>query len=481
MIVFLLAYAVFVCRNTLYITARRIRSLDDDAIRAMLEQEDESDKEIGGEESDDEERAVNESDHSSDSEIDGDQLEDSDRSNHSESSDEDNENYYLCKDKVTKWYKNPCVSKFAKTPSRNLLKFYPSPRNNASHIEDELQAFLLLITNEMIEEIVGCTNMYITAVQSNYDRERDAKITTKTELKAFLGLLVLSGAKRAGHVSFLELWATDGSGIEIFRACMSYNRFLFLLSAIRFDDRTTRSQRKETDKLAAIRYILDEFVQNCKNIYCLSEFLTIDETLVPFRGRCSFIQYIPSKPAKYGIKIFALCDTKTYFTGNLEVYCGKQPTGPHEVSNSPADIVERLISHLKGACRNLTTDNWYTSYTLAMSLLQGKITMVGTLKITKEKFQLNFCQTNKSRSRHQCLDFKSMLLWFPLHQKRTNQLLCFPLCTVMLKLMPKPKSQRSFSSIILRKEGWIQLTNSAAIILCQGEPVGGLYVSFSIL
>ena len=180
------------CRNTLYIMARRIRSLDDDAIRAMLEQEDESDEEIGGEENDDEERVANESDHSTDSEIDGDQLQNSDRSTHSESSDEDDENYYLCKDKVTKWYKNPCVSKFAKTPSRNLLKFLPGPRNNARHIEDELQAFLLLITDEMIEEIVGCTNMYIKAVQSNYDRERDAKITTKTELMAFLGLLVLS-------------------------------------------------------------------------------------------------------------------------------------------------------------------------------------------------------------------------------------------------------------------------------------------------
>ena len=105
--------------------ARRIRYLDDDAIRAMLEQEDESDEEIGGEENDDEERVVNESDHSTDSEIDGDQLQNSDRSNHSESSDEDGENYYHCKDKVTKWYKNRCVSKFAKTPSRNLLKFLP--------------------------------------------------------------------------------------------------------------------------------------------------------------------------------------------------------------------------------------------------------------------------------------------------------------------------------------------------------------------
>ena len=197
---------------------------------------------------------MNESDHSTDSEIDGDQLQNSDRSTHSESSYEDDENYYLCKDKVTKCYKNPCVSKFAKTPSRNLLKFLPGSRNNARHIEDELQAFLLLITDEMIEEIVGCTNMYITAVQSNYDRKRDAKITTKTELMAFLGLLVLSGVKRAGHVNFLKLWATDSCGIEIFRACMSYNRSLFLLLAIRFDNRTTRSQRKETDKLAAILY-----------------------------------------------------------------------------------------------------------------------------------------------------------------------------------------------------------------------------------
>ena len=68
----------------------------------------------------------------------------------------------------------------------------------------------------------------------------------------------------------------------------------------------------------------------------------------------------------------------------------KQPTGPHEASNSPGDIVERLISHLKGTCRNLTTDNWYTSYTLAMSLLQDKITLVGTLKKNKREIPAEF-------------------------------------------------------------------------------------------
>ena len=248
---------------------------------------------------------MNESDNSTDSEIDGDQLQNSDMSTDSESSDEDDKNYYFCKDKVTKWCRNPCVSKFAKTLTRNIVKHFPGPRNNARYMEDKLQAFLLLIKDEMIEEIVRCTNMYITTIQSNYDRERDARILTKTELMAFLGLLFLSGVKRVGYVSFFELWATDGSRIEIFRACMLYNRFLFLLLAIRFDNKMMRNQIKETDKLAAIRYILDECVQNCKNADCLSEFLTIDEMLVPFRGRCSFIQCIPSKPAKYGMKIFS--------------------------------------------------------------------------------------------------------------------------------------------------------------------------------
>ena len=72
-----------------------------------------------------------------------------------------------------------------------------------------------------------------------------------------------------------------------------------------------------------------------------------------------------------------------FFTGNLEVYCGIQPNGPYNFSSGPSDIVTRLTVHMKGTCRNLTTDNWYTSYPLAVSLLKDKITLVGTLKKQK--------------------------------------------------------------------------------------------------
>ena len=89
---------------------------------------------------------------------------------------------------------------------------------------------------------------------------------------------------------------------------MSLKRFRFLLRVLRFDDRTTRQERKTLDRLAPIREIFDKFVTNCQQCYYVGEDVTIDEKLEAFRGRCNFIQYIPSKPAKYGIKILAVVD-----------------------------------------------------------------------------------------------------------------------------------------------------------------------------
>ena len=81
------------------------------------------------------------------------------------------------------------------------------------------------------------------------------------------------------------------------------------------------------DKLAPIRQILEMFVENCKKNYIPSEFVTIDEILVVFRGSAPFRQYIPSKPAKYGIKIYPMCDAKTLYVCNTEIYARLQPEG----------------------------------------------------------------------------------------------------------------------------------------------------------
>lgn len=94
--------------------------------------------------------------------------------------------------------------------------------------------------------------------------------------------------------------------------------------------------------MAPIRTIFEQFADCCQKAYTLYEYTVIDETLFAFRGRCEFRVYIPSKSAKYGIKVQALVDATAFFTVNLDVYAGKQPTDPYSVSNNACEVVERL-------------------------------------------------------------------------------------------------------------------------------------------
>lgn len=55
--------------------------------------------------------------------------------------------------------------------------------------------------------------------------------------------------------------------------------------------------------------------------------LTIDEQLLPYRGRTRFTQYIPSKPAKYCIKVWWICDAENSYSLIGQLYVGKSSDG----------------------------------------------------------------------------------------------------------------------------------------------------------
>lgn len=114
--------------------------------------------------------------------------------------------------------------------------------------------------------------------------------------------------------------------------------------------------------------------------------VTIDEMLESFRGRCSFRQYMPSKSNKYGIKIQALVDSRTFYTSKMKVY-----VGPYKCENNPASIVKRLITPITKTDRKITMDNWYNSIHLAIDLLKNhNTTVIGTFRKNKREITLCF-------------------------------------------------------------------------------------------
>ncbi|UYV65948.1 PBRM1, partial [Cordylochernes scorpioides] len=299
-------------------------------------------------------------------------------------------NYYIGKDQKTKW-KKALPPKNVRTRSENIITHLPGVKGEAKNAKSILDCWNLFIDDNILECIVTNTNIYIRNIQQNYCRERDANLTNLHEIKALLGIMYFLGVMKANKLNTDDAWARDSTGFELCRIAMSENRFRFLLRVIRFDDKATRNERLRQDKLAAVRLILDTFVKNYQKHYSPSEYITVDEKLDAFRGKCNFRQYIPSKHNKYGIKLFALVDSKMFYTCNLEIYSGKNPEGPYNVSNSPSDIVERLCEPIKGTGRNVTMDNWFTSYSLALKLLQQfRLTIVGTLKRNKKEIPSEF-------------------------------------------------------------------------------------------
>jgi hypothetical protein len=70
--------------------------------------------------------------------------------------------------------------------------------------------------------------------------------------------------------------------------------------------------------------IFDQFRENIIAAFDPGQHLCVDECLYAYRGNCPFRQYIPSKPAKYGIKFWCLVCNKTKYLLDVYPYLGKQ-------------------------------------------------------------------------------------------------------------------------------------------------------------
>ena len=88
---------------------------------------------------------------------------------------------------------------------------------------------------------------------------------------------------------------------------------------------------------------------------------------------------MPSKPAKYGIKIFL-----SNASFNAKIYVGRQP-GSAPKKNLGQNVVVHLTAPLQDSGRNVFMDNFFISVSMARTLLQHQLTVDGTMRKCKQE------------------------------------------------------------------------------------------------
>ena len=127
------------------------------------------------------------------------------------------------------------------------------------------------------------------------------------------------------------------------------------------------------NRLAKIQLLTDMLQINFQNLFCPEEDMVIDETLVPWKGRLTFRQYIPNKTHRCGVTLFKLCSLAGY-TWSVKVYSGKSSAGKREIGLSKT-VYKELMKDLVDQGRTLYVDNFYTSYDLVQYCQEKKLIM----------------------------------------------------------------------------------------------------------
>ncbi|CAH1972725.1 unnamed protein product [Acanthoscelides obtectus] len=120
--------------------------------------------------------------------------------------------------------------------------------------------------------------------------------------------------------------------------------------------------------------------------------LVIDESMVPFRGRLKFRQYIPNKTHRYGVKLYKLC-TSSGYTYNLKVYTGEGDMQP-ELGHAQSIVLKLLEDVNPKEGRILYADNFYSGIPLVKTLLNQKCLYCDTLRSNRKGVPKEFTKKN---------------------------------------------------------------------------------------
>jgi hypothetical protein len=194
--------------------------------------------------------------------------------------------------------------------------------------------------------------------------------TTAAELYAFLGAHLFMGIDRLPRTEMY--WSADFAH-PLLTAAFSRDRFKQLLHFFRVV--APDEDAAERDPLPHVRSLAAKLNASFAAHYAPSPQLTLDEAMAAFKGRSPIKQYIPSKPHKWGYKIY--CLSSDDYLLRFEVYEGAEA---RSADGATFDTVMRMTRGFEDRGHVLYTDNWFTSPAVLDALQHRGIRCCGSVR-----------------------------------------------------------------------------------------------------
>jgi hypothetical protein len=197
-------------------------------------------------------------------------------------------------------------------------------------------------------------------------------------MDGFLAIILNMGLIELPHIQ--DYWTTSWiSEVPFFGKMMSRERFTLIFWLLHVSREREDMPARRIDK---VQNVLDILIPKFQNSYKPSCNISVDETMVGFRGRFGPKQYIPTKPQKYGIKAFTMADSDHGYLLNVLVYTGADTLTESDPRYSrypqPARVVLHLLQPYLDKGYHVFTDRYYTSIQLAKALEERTTAFTGT-------------------------------------------------------------------------------------------------------
>lgn len=271
----------------------------------------------------------------------------------------------------------------------------PAPRTKSA--KTPIQVFQLMFTAVILQSIVQQTKLF--ASQKGIDLEFCVE-----ELQAFIGLNIAMGLLHLPQVR--DYWSTNEIlATPWFPSIMSRDRFFKILRYLHLFDSSKQKKRGEEgyDILYKVCPLIDHLGAVFPKYYQPSRQLSIDEMMIGTRCRVSFLQYIPKKPTRFGIKVWVLAEAKSGYVLDFQVYTGASDGEKTDKSIGLGHkVVMQLMEAYQGKGHCLFIDNFYTSPALLLELLDKGTYCTGTVRTNRR----NFPDALRPSKKHQMGSFR---------------------------------------------------------------------------